>query len=195
MGESKPVKNLLPIFPTYADPAKWRPPGSRVKAIGDEWRDLRRKVMAREDFTCQYCGHRAEKYQIAHHMDEDPENDSQENLSVICQMCNLIMHAGQGCVVQGIVDLYEGSNYTQREIIQITRRMRFDEGKPDSDIIAFLGLRKEMPFIMDKNYLMGLFGFVTSRTSKEPDNMYENWRKYEDRRGQFRRSTNRDATS
>src|SRR5437899_12670774 len=163
MGESKPVKNLLPIFPTYADPAKWRPPGSRVKAIGDEWRDLRRKVMDREDFTCQYCGHRAEKYQIAHHMDEDPENNSMENLSVICQMCNVIMHAGQGCVVQGVVDLYKESKYSQREVIQITRRMRFTESKKDPEIIAFLGLRKEMTFKMDKHYLEELFAFVTSR--------------------------------
>jgi len=173
------MKSLLPIFPTYADPAKWRPPSSRVKPIGDDWKVLRQKVMEREDFTCQYCGYRAEKYQIAHHMDEDPENNSEENLSVICQMCNVIMHAGQGCAVQGVVALYKESNYPQREVIQITRRMRFQEGKSDDEIIAFLGLRKKMPFKMDKNYLEGLFGFVTARPSTEPDNMYENWRRYQ----------------
>ncbi len=173
------MKSLLPIFPTYADPAKWRPPSSRVKPIGDDWKALRQKVMEREDFTCQYCGYRAEKYQIAHHMDEDPENNSMENLSVICQMCNVIMHAGQGCVVQGVVDLYKESKYSQREVIQITRRMRFEEGKSDDEVIAYLGLRKKMPFKMDKTYLEGLFGFVTSRPSIEPDNMYENWRRYE----------------
>jgi hypothetical protein len=173
------MKSLLPIFPTYADPAKWRPPSSRVKPIGDEWKVLRQKVMEREDFTCQYCGYRAEKYQIAHHMDEDPENNSMENLSVICQMCNVIMHAGQGCVVQGVVDLYKESKYSQREVIQITRRMRFEEGKSDDEIIAFLCLRKKTPFKMDKTYLEGLFGFVTSRPSIEQDNMYENWRRYE----------------
>src|SRR5712664_1170531 len=165
MGERESVKTLLPIFPTYADPAKWRPPSSRVKPTGDDWKALRQKVMEREDFTCQYCGYRAEKYQIAHHMDEDPENYSMENLSVICQMCNVIMHAGQGCVVQGVVDLYKESKCPQREVIQITRRMRFNEGRTDSEIIGFLGLRTEMPFIMDKNYLGGLFGFVTSRAS------------------------------
>jgi hypothetical protein len=173
------MKSLLPIFPTYADPAKWRPPSSRVKPIGDDWKVLRQKVMEREDFTCQYCGYRAEKYQIAHHMDEDPENNSMENLSVICQMCNVIMHAGQGCVVQGVVDLYKESTFSQREVIQVTRRMRFDEAKSDDEIIAFLVLRKKMPFKMDKNYLEGLFGFVTARPSTEPDNMYENWRRYQ----------------
>jgi hypothetical protein len=150
-----------------------------VKPIGDDWKALRQKVMEREDFTCQYCGYRAEKYQIAHHMDEDPENDSMENLSVICQMCNVVIHAGQGCVVQMVVDLYSESKYSQREVIQITRRMRFSEGKKDPEIIAFLGLRKEMRFKMDKHYLEDLFAFVTSRASIEPDNMYEKWRKYE----------------
>ncbi len=178
MGERESVKTLLPIFPTYADPAKWRPPGQE-KSLDEDWRSLRRRAMERENFTCQYCGHRAEKYQIAHHLDENPKNNSLENLSVICQVCNLVMHAGQGCVVQGVVDLYKESKYSQREVIQITRRMRFNEGKGDNEIIAFLGLRKEMPFKMDKNYLEGLFGFVTSKPSIEPDNMYENWRKYE----------------
>jgi hypothetical protein len=119
-------------------------------------------------------------------MDEDPEYNSAENLSVICQMCNVIMHAGQGCVVQGVVDLYKESKYSQREVIQITRRMRFEEGKSDDEIIAFLGLRKKIPFKMDKNYLEGLFGFVTSRSSIEPDNMYENWRRYETGRSHSR---------
>jgi hypothetical protein len=150
-----------------------------MKPIGDEWKALRQKVMEREDFTCQYCGHRAEKYQIAHHMDEDPENNSEENLSVICQMCNVVMHAGQGCVVQGVVDLYKESKYSQREVILITRKMRFEEGKSDDEIIALLGLRTKMPFKMDKNYLEDLFGFVTARPSAEPDNMYENWRRYQ----------------
>jgi hypothetical protein len=89
------------------------------------------------------------------------------------------MHAGQGCVVQGVVDLYKESKFSQQEVIQVTRRMRFDEAKSDDEIIAFLVLRKKMPFKMDKNYLEGLFGFVTARPSTEPDNMYENWRRYQ----------------
>lgn len=172
-------KKLLPLFPTFADPFKWRPSGQEEKSRDEDWRSLRRRVMEREDYTCEYCGHRAEKYQIAHHLDEDPENSTLGNLSVICQMCNLIMHSGQGCVVQGVVDLYKESKFTQPEIIQITRRMRFQEGKSDDEIIAFLGLHKKMPFVMDKNYLARLFGFVTSRPSHEADNMYENWRRYE----------------
>jgi hypothetical protein len=93
-------------------------------------------------------------------------------------MCNVVMHAGQGCVIQGVVDLYKNSKYDQKDIVRVTRRMRFVEGKSDSEIIASLGLRREMPFEEDKGYLKKLFGFVTSRAG-EPDDMYENWRRWE----------------
>jgi hypothetical protein len=167
----------LPLFPTYADPSKWRMvrPVAQTK---EEWQVIRLRVLAREDYTCQYCGHRAEKYQIVHHLDEDPANNSEGNLAVICQMCNVVMHAGQGCVIQGVVDLYKNSKYDQKDIVRVTRRMRFVEGKSDSEIIASLGLRREMPFEEDKGYLKKLFGFVTSRAG-EPDDMYENWRRWE----------------
>ncbi len=89
------------------------------------------------------------------------------------------MHSGQGCVVQGLVDLYKESKCDQTKIIQITRRMRFQETKSDEEIIAFLGLNKKTPFRINKTYLTKLFGFVTSRPSQQPDNMYEKWRMYE----------------
>ena len=58
-------------------------------------------------------------------------------------MCNVVMHSGQGCVVQGVLDLYGKSRFPQVEIIQITRRMRFQEEKSDKEIIASLGLNKQ----------------------------------------------------
>lgn len=169
--------NLLPLFPTYANPAKWRTVRP-VEQDPDQWQIIRHRILDREDFTCQYCGHRAEKYQIIHHLDEDPANNSEGNLAVICQMCNVVMHAGQGCVIQGVVDLYKDSKYNQADVIRITRRMRFSESKTDGEIIAYLVLRNKLPFVMDKSYLETLVGFVTSRLGK-PDEMYESWRRWE----------------
>ncbi len=170
-------RKLLPLFPTYADPEKWRVI-KPVQQSKEEWQSIRRKVLGRDDYTCQYCLHRSEKYQIAHHLDENPANNSEDNLTVICQMCNVVMHAGQGCVIQGVVDLYKESKYGQIEVIRTTRRMRFSEGKRDDEIIAHLGLRKKMPFVMSKSYLKPLIGFVTSRAGVLGD-MYENWRRWE----------------
>ena len=122
--------------------------------------------MKRDNYTCQYCGFRAEKWQIVHHIDGNPNNNQETNLETVCPMCNLVHHAGQGCVVQGILDLYKKSNFSQNEIVQITRDMRA-EGMSDEKIIAHLGLNEKVTFKMNKNYLKELFGFVTARKAEQ----------------------------
>ena len=162
---------------SFADPLRWRDKKQVEKLDEESWRELRLKVLKRDDFICQYCGYRSEKFQIIHHADDNPDNNDESNLVTICQMCNVILHSGQGCVVKGIVDLYKESRFTQNEIIQITRNMR-DEGKSDNEIIKFLGLEHKVPFKMDKHYLRQLFGFVTSRSTITGDDMYDRWKKY-----------------
>jgi hypothetical protein len=162
---------------SFADPLRWRDKKQVEKLDEESWRELRLKVLKRDDFICQYCGYRSEKFQIIHHADDNPDNNDESNLVTICQMCNVILHSGQGCVVKGIVDLYKESRFIQNEIIQITRNMR-DEGKSDNEIIKFLGLEHKVPFKMDKHYLRQLFGFVTSRSTITGDDMYDRWKKY-----------------
>lgn len=153
------------LYPSFANPETWR--DNIVEEISkDEWKILRLEILKRDDYTCQYCGFKAEKWQIVHHIDGNPNNNKEANLETVCQMCNLIHHAGQGCVVQGIVDLYKKSNFSQNEIIQITRNMRAEK-KSDENIIANLGLTEKVPFKMNKGYLKELFGFVTSRKSEQ----------------------------
>jgi len=153
------------LYPSFADPENWRDEDSR-NHNKPEWRKKRLIILERDNFTCQYCGFKSEKWQIVHHIDGNPNNNDNDNLETICPMCNLINHAGQGCVVQDIVDLYKKSKYSQNEIIQISRRMRA-EGRKDNEIIEFLGLNGKVPFKMDKNYLKKLFGFVTSRKTEQ----------------------------
>ncbi len=165
------------LFPSFANPKTWRT-NEQVKTLSrNEWQQLRLSILQRDGFTCQYCGYKSEKYQIVHHIDGNPENNADANLITICQMCNLVEHSGQGCVVQGIVDLYKESKYSQNDIIRITRKMR-DEGKSDVEIIEFLGLKKPMPFLMEREYLSKLYGFVTSRSSISGDGMYDKWKAY-----------------
>jgi hypothetical protein len=110
-------------------------------------------------------------------MDGDPENHSDGNLQIMCQMCNLIKHSGQGCELKGVVDLYKESKFSQNEIIRITREIR-DSGAKDEAIIKHLGLKEPMPFRMDREYLRKLFGFVTARKSRNADDMYDRWLEY-----------------
>jgi len=148
---------------SFAPPKTWR---TEDKHMDDKWRMLRLKILVRDNYTCQYCGFRAEKWQIIHHIDGNPNNDKDANLETICPMCNLIHHSGQGCVVHKVVDLYKKSNYSQNEIIQITRKMRA-ENKTDYEIIKYLGLEEKVPFKMNISYMKKLYGFVSSRKTTE----------------------------
>ncbi|MFQ5950570.1 MAG: hypothetical protein ACE5KH_00625, partial [Candidatus Geothermarchaeales archaeon] len=107
----------------------------------------------------------------------DLENSDEVNLQIVCQMCNLIKHSGQGCVIQGVVDLYTEAKYSQNDIIRITREMR-DRGHSDEEIIEFLGLKGKTRFRMDRDYLKPLYGFVTDRPSRTGRGMYTAWKAY-----------------
>lgn len=152
---------------SYADPEMWRSEKERKQFSKSEWRQLREKILIKYNYTCQYCSFRAEKHQIVHHIDGNPNNNDLDNLEPVCPMCSLINHSGQGCDIQGVVDLYRKSKYNQSEIVQITRKMRA-EGKSDDEIINYLGLEGKMPFKMDWEYLEQLYGFITSRKADQP---------------------------
>jgi len=168
------------LYLSFAPPEKWRNPKQSKKLEGEEWQKLRKKILERDNYTCAYCGYKTEKYQIVDHIDGDPENNKDENFQIVCQMCNLIKHSGQGIVLRKVVDLYKKSNFSQNEIMKITREMR-ENGKSDEEIIAFLDLHERAEFKMDREYLKKLFGFVTFRRALKLDNkgeMYNNWLDY-----------------
>lgn len=165
------------LYLSYAPPQKWRTIHQTKWLDGKRWKELRQTILEKDNFTCVYCGYRSEKYQIVDHIDGDPENHNESNLQVVCQMCNLIKHSGQGCVIVGVVDLYRKSKYNQNDIIRITRQIG-DNGASDREIIKFLGLEERVPFKMDRKYLRNLYGFVTSRTSNDMDDMYSKWLSY-----------------
>ena len=164
---------------SFAQPEKWRNERQTKKLNGEAWQILRMKILENNDYTCSYCGYKSDKYQIVDHIDGNPENNTEINLQVICQMCNLIKHSGQGCVIQGAVDLYRKSKYNQNTIIKIIRKMR-DEGSRDDEIIEVLELKEKVPFKMDIEYLKELFGFISSRHTLKKD-MYYNWLQYHSR--------------
>ncbi|MFH1638092.1 MAG: helix-turn-helix domain-containing protein [Candidatus Woesearchaeota archaeon] len=153
------------LYPSFANPETWRD-NIEEEISKQEWKDLRLKILKRDGYCCQYCGFRAEKWQIVHHMDGNPNNNDESNLETICPMCSLIHHAGHGCLVQEVADLYRESGYSQKDIIRITREMR-GMGKSDREIISFLGLKREAEFRMDRGYLRRLFGFITSRKASQ----------------------------
>lgn len=149
------------LVPSFAPPATWR--NNSLDSTGrDFWKMIRQKILERDNWCCQYCGFDCDKWQIVHHINGNPNNNKFWNLMTVCQMCNLVEHAGFGCVVAGVVDLYKKSKFSQVDVINKTRLLRA-KGKPDTEIIAFLGLEQKVDFMQDKDYLHDLIGFTSSR--------------------------------
>jgi hypothetical protein len=144
------------LYPTY-NSARTRT-GSLTE---NEAQKLRAQVLKRDKNTCTFCGYKAANWQTINYLDEDSGNHMVTNLTVACPMCNLIRNTTIGCQIEGIVELYTFSDHSQKEIVQITRKMR-SQGKKDTEILKFLGLRDKVPFKMNRDYLKKLFAFVTS---------------------------------
>lgn len=150
------------LFPTYAESSKYRGLTQNARRMtGRDSDSLRTVVLERDHYKCSYCDFHAVEWQTIIYIDSDSSNNKLSNLTTACPMCNLILNAPLGCQIESIVELYQSSRFNQNKIVQITRKMR-SEGKSDTEIVRFLGLKDKMPFKMKKEYLKGLFAFITS---------------------------------
>ena len=68
---------------------------SGVKLEDDpEWKNIRRKVLERDDYTCQCCGFRYNKYMEVHHLDGVWSDNSLGRLFTLCPLCHSCFHIG-----------------------------------------------------------------------------------------------------
>ena len=50
--------------------------------------DTRQRIFTRDNYECQYCGFKSEKFQLIHVKDGDPKNKSDDNLTTSCIFCH-----------------------------------------------------------------------------------------------------------
>ena len=121
------MKNLILSYEL-----SWRTEEDKKFMKTAEWKKIRKRILERDQNTCQYCGVQRTTFMQINHIDGNPKDHSDENLEVICSACHKITHSGLWAEVFKVLDIYEKSNFNQREIIQITGKMR-NEGKPGID--------------------------------------------------------------
>jgi hypothetical protein len=144
----------------------WRTKADEQFMKSAEWKkNIRPRILTRDDYTCQYCGYRSEKSTQVNHIDGNPKNNEGSNLETICGDCHKVTHSGLWAAVFRILDVYEKSGYTQNEIVRITRQMR-QQNKSDEEIVEFLELEDRVSWKQDLKYLSERFGFISSRSPK-----------------------------
>ncbi len=108
------ASRMLPLRPCVKNPSLWFPARPEKK----KWDEIRSKVLGRDDHTCRFCGHRAEKFMHVHHL-EGGEDNSLRNLVTCCVACHAVNHFGNNLRLQTI-ELWS-SPVPQVEIVRATR--------------------------------------------------------------------------
>jgi hypothetical protein len=100
--------------------------------------DLAAEVMFASDRTCCIC--RLEKHKVQmHHIDEDPSNNSFENLAVICLHCHSDAHTSGAFVRNLTPELIRLYNLSWRDIVKLRLKPSVDApGKLELASEAFL---------------------------------------------------------
>jgi hypothetical protein len=98
---------------------------------------VRKAVLARDDYTCVSCGHRAEKWMHIHHLEESGSDDL-NNLCTLCVACHAVTHMGLS-LQHGSIEIWK-SSIPQVEIVRKTRE-GVKRGLSLSEINASFGLK------------------------------------------------------
>lgn len=59
-----------------------------------EFEATRKKALGRDQYTCRFCGFKAQKFQEVHHFNDDHQDNRLENLVTACMFCHMCQHFG-----------------------------------------------------------------------------------------------------
>jgi len=62
---------------------------TELRPLSHIWREIRERIFARDDYTCQYCGERGKKLECDHiHPVSKGGSNQDDNLATACFACN-----------------------------------------------------------------------------------------------------------
>lgn len=108
--------------------------------------DIEKKVLSRDDHTCQCCGFQAEKYQMIHNRKSQHKYDDPAELITVCNFCYQVLHMEVvGTMRSGVlVWLPEISQAELHNIMRAIYVARISQG-PVAD-----SARKALDILMDR---------------------------------------------
>lgn len=109
---------------------------SSAEESDKHFKSMRPKILKRDDFSCQFCGFRSQKYQEVHHIDDNHDNNNENNLITTCSLCHACFHVGfSGLNNRGtIIYLNPKLGITQAELNQLVRTLWIGELSTDQSI-------------------------------------------------------------
>ena len=108
----------------------------KAEMMDKEFVSKREVVLKRDNYTCQFCGFRAEKFQEVHHIDDNHSNNDESNLLTTCILCHSVCHAGfSGIQKRGVLIYIDPAlNLDQGALNQIVRALWVGEESSNEDI-------------------------------------------------------------
>ncbi len=141
---------LLPIT-LGAKRETWRM-GDSEHDRDEEFRNIRPKILERDNYTCRFCAFHSRGYQEVHHLDDNHQNNRPENLVTACPFCHSCFHIGfAGLMSEGFLIWIEGENPVPQHVISnIARVIHIGSKIPGLEWMpAILGLSEQIKARMD----------------------------------------------
>jgi intracellular multiplication protein IcmJ len=116
--------------------SKFRSDDPTTDEANAEFLNVRKSILERDQYTCQYCDFRDEKYQEIHHIDDNHENNSPENLITACPLCHACHHIGlTGVKGRGdVIYLDPSIKIEQSDLNQLVRALWIAESGDSKDM-------------------------------------------------------------
>lgn len=111
----------------------WRNDDDHSKILGEEYQSLRTMILQRDNYSCRFCGFKSAKYKQFHHLDNDHDNCTKENVITACNLCHQVSHLA-GCAMANRGFFCSLQELTQTEINNIARAIYVNQILGNKDV-------------------------------------------------------------